>query len=97
MSSSENAAFDSSNQPGQYDIFGNPNQTFLTNFTTTTLDISHGDAGFKPADWRLRVTGIANDLTMWDAQVAALGKDYRTLRYDLRGHGDTLATEEFTM
>ncbi len=52
--------FDSGNVPDEFDIFGNPNQTFLTNFTTTTLDISHGDAGFKPADWRLRVTGIAN-------------------------------------
>ena len=30
---------------------------------------------------------------MWDAQVEALGKEYRTLRYDLRGHGDTQATE----
>jgi 3-oxoadipate enol-lactonase len=30
---------------------------------------------------------------MWDAQVAELGKLYRILRYDLRGHGDTQATE----
>ena len=38
------------------------------------------------------VTGIANDLTMWDAQVPALEKDFRILRYDLRGHGGTPAT-----
>ena len=31
-------------------------------------------------------------------QVEPRGKDYRTLRYDLRGHGDTLATEgEYSM
>lgn len=49
--------------------------------------------GKEGAPYVTFVTGIANDVTMWDAQVEALGKDYRTLRYDLRGHGDTQATE----
>jgi len=39
------------------------------------------------------ITGIANDFTLWDDQAAAFGTDYRILRYDLRGHGDTQATE----
>lgn len=30
---------------------------------------------------------LASDLTMWDAQVAALAPRYRVLRYDRRGHG----------
>lgn len=34
------------------------------------------------------VTGIANDLTMWDGQMPAL-RGFRVLRYDLRGHGGT--------
>ena len=38
------------------------------------------------------VTGIANDLTLWDAQVAALESDFRILRYDLRGHGGSEGT-----
>ena len=38
------------------------------------------------------VTGIANDVTMWDGQVAALAGKYRLLRYDLRGQGKTAAT-----
>lgn len=42
--------------------------------------------------WVSFVTGIANDLTMWDGQVAALQRDFRILRYDLRGHGGTQAT-----
>ena len=37
--------------------------------------------------WVTFVTGIANDLSMWDGQVAALARDFRILRYDLRGHG----------
>jgi 3-oxoadipate enol-lactonase len=37
--------------------------------------------------WVTFVTGIANDLTMWDGQLPALERDFRVLRYDLRGHG----------
>jgi 3-oxoadipate enol-lactonase len=42
--------------------------------------------------WVTFVTGIANDLTMWDGQVPALARDFRILRYDLRGHGGSEAT-----
>jgi 3-oxoadipate enol-lactonase len=42
--------------------------------------------------WVSFVTGIANDLTMWDGQVPALERDFRVLRYDLRGHGGSEAT-----
>ncbi|HEY7241270.1 MAG TPA: alpha/beta fold hydrolase [Burkholderiales bacterium] len=60
---------------------------------TNGIKIEYRVDGKEGAPYITFVTGIANDLTMWDAQVAALGKEYRTLRYDLRGHGDTLATE----
>jgi 3-oxoadipate enol-lactonase len=42
--------------------------------------------------WVTLVTGIANDTTMWDAQVPALERDFRVLRYDLRGQGESEAT-----
>ena len=42
--------------------------------------------------WVTFVTGIANDLTMWDGQIPALAGDFRILRYDLRGHGGSEAT-----
>jgi 3-oxoadipate enol-lactonase len=38
--------------------------------------------------WVTFVTGIANDLSMWDGQLPAL-EGFRVLRYDLRGHGGT--------
>ena len=44
------------------------------------------------APWVTFVTGIANDLTMWDGQVPAFAADFRILRYDLRGHGGSEAT-----
>jgi len=43
--------------------------------------------------WVTFVTGIANDLTMWDGQVPALERDFRILRYDLRGHGGSESTK----
>ena len=39
--------------------------------------------------WVTFVTGIANDLSMWDGQVPVLEQRFRVLRYDLRGHGGT--------
>jgi 3-oxoadipate enol-lactonase len=46
----------------------------------------------RGAQWVTLVTGIANDLTLWDGQVPALERDFRILRYDLRGHGGSEAT-----
>lgn len=42
--------------------------------------------------WVTFVTGIANDTTMWDTQVPVLERDFRVLRYDLRGQGESEAT-----
>ena len=47
----------------------------------------------RGGEWVTFVTGIANDLTMWDAQVPALEKDFRVLRYDLRGQGGSEGTK----
>jgi 3-oxoadipate enol-lactonase len=49
--------------------------------------------GREGAPWVTFITGIANDITMWDGQVPALESDFRILRYDSRGHGGTQATE----
>src|SRR5512138_720720 len=42
--------------------------------------------------WVTFVTGIANDTTMWSAQMPVLAAEYRVLRYDLRGQGGSEAT-----
>ncbi len=47
----------------------------------------------RAGPWVTFVTGIANDTSMWDGQVPALERDFRLLRYDLRGQGGTPATE----
>ncbi|MBL8386539.1 MAG: alpha/beta fold hydrolase [Burkholderiales bacterium] len=42
-----------------------------------------------PADapWLVFSNSLATDLTLWDAQAAALAGRWRILRYDFRGHG----------
>jgi 3-oxoadipate enol-lactonase len=35
---------------------------------------------------------LGSNLSMWDAQVLALSKNFRILRYDTRGHGQSSAT-----
>lgn len=47
--------------------------------------------GREGAPWVTLVTGIANDLSMWDRQIGALASGFRILRYDLRGQGGTQA------
>jgi 3-oxoadipate enol-lactonase len=42
--------------------------------------------------WVTFITGIANDLWLWEGQVSALARDFRVLRYDLRGQGGTPPT-----
>jgi 3-oxoadipate enol-lactonase len=53
-------------------------------------DISHRIDGTR-GPWVTFVTGIANDYSMWDAQVPPLSGEFRVLRYDLRGQGGTPA------
>lgn len=57
------------------------------------IKIEYRVDGKEGAPYLTFITGIANDHTLWDPQVEALGRDFRILRYDLRGHGDTQATE----
>ena len=48
--------------------------------------------GPEGAPWITFVTGITNDVTMWNDHVPALSKSFRLLRLDSRGHGATDAT-----
>ena len=48
--------------------------------------------GPEGAPWVVFSNSLATDLSMWDAQAAALKKSFRVLRYDHRGHGGTEAT-----
>jgi pimeloyl-ACP methyl ester carboxylesterase len=62
-------------------------------FIVNGISVNHRIDGKDGAPWVTFITGIANDLSMWDAQAAALEREFRVLRYDLRGHGGTQATQ----
>jgi hypothetical protein len=43
-------------QPGSAEFFGRGEQFFLDQTLRFSFDLFHGDASFKPVDWRIRVT-----------------------------------------
>ncbi|WP_340648565.1 3-oxoadipate enol-lactonase [Pseudoxanthomonas winnipegensis] len=47
--------------------------------------------GAEGAPWLTFCNSLGTDLSMWDPQVAELGRDFRILRYDRRGHGQSTA------
>src|SRR5260370_14090798 len=47
--------------------------------------------GSADAPWLVFSNSLATNLSMWDPQAADLGRSFRLLRYDQRGHGGTEA------
>ena len=43
-------------RPGQTDFFGRPNQFFYSQNFNLGIDLFHGDAAFKPVDWRIKLS-----------------------------------------
>lgn len=52
--------FESTARPFQNEFFGRPNQFFNTDFLSLSFDLFHGDAAFKPVDWRVKITPVFN-------------------------------------
>jgi hypothetical protein len=52
--------FESTSRAFEQNFFGRPNQYFTTNFFAIIMDMTHGDAAFKPFDWRLRLAPTFN-------------------------------------
>lgn len=48
--------------------------------------------GPEGAPWVIFANSVLTDLTVWDAQAAALSGRYRVLRFDQRGHGASTVT-----
>jgi 3-oxoadipate enol-lactonase len=57
--------------------------------TVNGAQLSYRIEGREGAPWLTFSNSLATDMAMWDDQVEALKSDFRILRYDKRGHGDS--------
>jgi hypothetical protein len=69
--------FESITRPGQTDFFGRPNQFLYSQYFNLGIDLFHGDAAFKPVDWRVRVLPIFNVNYLAVDELAVVSPDVR--------------------
>jgi hypothetical protein len=70
-------AFESTTRPTRFEFFGSPNQFFYTHDFLLSFDLSHGDAAFKPVDWRIHLTPIFNVNYLAVDELAVVNPDVR--------------------
>lgn len=59
----QTSGFESTERPFSGNFFGRPSSFFTLNFFSFSMDLFHGDAAFKPVDWRIKLTptlGVSN-------------------------------------
>jgi Carboxypeptidase regulatory-like domain len=71
-------------QPGSAEFFGRGEQFFLDQTFRFSFDLFHGDASFKPVDWRIRVTPEVSLNYLDVRELGIVGPDVRdgTTRFD---------------
>jgi hypothetical protein len=74
----------SSARPGSSDFFGKGEQAFFDQTLRFTFDLFHGDASFKPVDWRIRITPelSLNDLDARELGIVGADPRSGTNRFD---------------
>jgi hypothetical protein len=69
--------FESTARPREEEFFGSPNQLVTNQFLFLTVDLFHGDASFKPIDWRFLLTPAFNVNTLNVDELAVVNPDVR--------------------
>jgi hypothetical protein len=69
--------FESTDQPRSYPFFGRPNQFLYLQYFALSFDLFHGDAAFKPNDWRIKITPIFNINYLAGQELAEVSPDVR--------------------
>jgi hypothetical protein len=69
--------FESTVHPFQEGFFGKPNQFLYQQFLRLSADLFHGDAAFKPVDWRIKVTPVFNVNYLAVEELAVVNPDVR--------------------
>jgi hypothetical protein len=71
------SGFESTRDPFSEKFFGNPDQYFTTNFFKLSVDLFHGNAGFKPVDLQMRLTPVFNFNYLDANELAVVNPDVR--------------------
>jgi hypothetical protein len=69
--------FESTARPFTTDFFGRSGQFVLSELVTASFDLFHGDAAFKPVDWRLKLTPAFNYNQLNVQELAVVSPDVR--------------------
>ncbi len=69
--------FESTARAREEEFFGSPNQLVTNEFLFLTVDLFHGDAAFKPVDWRVLLTPVLNVNTLNVDELAIVNPDVR--------------------
>jgi len=71
-------------QPGSSGFFGRGEQMFVDQTLRFSVDLVHGDASFKPVDWRIRITPefSLNDLDVREFGIVSPDVRHGTNRFD---------------
>jgi hypothetical protein len=77
--------------PGSSGFFGRGEQAFVDQTLRFSFDLFHGDASFKPVDWRIRITP---ELSLNDLGVRELGIVSPDVRHGTNRFDDHLGFEE---
>jgi hypothetical protein len=84
--------FESTFNPFSEEFFGDPNQYFFTQYLSASLDLFHGNAAFKPVDWRIRLDPIFNVNVL---DVGELGVVYPDVRRGTRRTRSDFSLEQW--
>ena len=61
--------------------------------TINNIDIYYEVSGMSGGPWLTFSNSLRTDHTMWSPQIIEFARDFRVLTYDVRGHGQTTATD----
>jgi hypothetical protein len=67
--------FDSTERPNSPEFFGRNGQFMYEQYFSLSFDLFHGDAAFKPVDWRVKITPIFNINTLNVNELAIVNPD----------------------
>lgn len=67
--------FESTRNAGQFEFFGKPNQFLNLHTLSVSVDLFHGNAAFKPVDWRVKITPTFNSNNLATSELAVVSPD----------------------